>query len=260
MYRGTITTFIIMTAIATAAYLSLYQARNVFAVGATSTNYAIEFDSVNSGGTDFSTSTNYELSDTVGEIATGKSTSTNYQIYAGYRQMDSVQIALTAAADVTMSPDIGGVSGGTSNGSTSFTVTTDSHAGYEVQIKASSSPALQRDGGGGSFNDYTPGGDPDFAFSVAENTSEFAFTPEGTDIADEYKDNGSNTCNTGSTDTADACWDGLSTSNQTIVQRTSANQPNGTLTTLKFRAKSGSNHIQIDGTYTATTTITALPL
>jgi hypothetical protein len=51
-----------------------------------STNYGIEFDSINSGGDDISSSTNYRVQDTVGEQATGFSTSTNYQLQAGYRQ------------------------------------------------------------------------------------------------------------------------------------------------------------------------------
>ncbi|MDD4995141.1 MAG: hypothetical protein PHW53_01580 [Patescibacteria group bacterium] len=51
-----------------------------------STNYIINWDSLNIGGTDFSSSTNYFMSDTLGEMSTGRSSSTNYWIYAGYRQ------------------------------------------------------------------------------------------------------------------------------------------------------------------------------
>lgn len=51
-----------------------------------STNYKILWDSVNSGGEDTSSSTNYQLRDTIGEQATGISSSTNYEIRAGYRQ------------------------------------------------------------------------------------------------------------------------------------------------------------------------------
>jgi hypothetical protein len=158
-----------------------------------------------------------------------------------------------------MSPAIGGVTGGTSNGSTNFTVTTDNPAGYSVTIQASSSPALQSLSD--NFADYTAtAASPDFTFSVPSTASRFAFTVEGTDIANSFKDNGSNTCNTSSTDTADACWAGLSTGLQTIVNRTSANHPTGTVTTIKFRAQSGSAHVQTAGTYVATTTITALSL
>ncbi|MDD2786403.1 MAG: hypothetical protein PHS79_05990 [Patescibacteria group bacterium] len=52
----------------------------------TSTNFEIRSDSINSGGNDTSTSTNFSLVDTIGEQATGYSTSTNYTLSAGYRQ------------------------------------------------------------------------------------------------------------------------------------------------------------------------------
>lgn len=55
-----------------------------------STNFFINWDSINIGGNDFSSSTNYYLHDTLGEIATGRSSSTNWWIYAGYRQPDEV--------------------------------------------------------------------------------------------------------------------------------------------------------------------------
>jgi len=57
----------------------------------TSTNYQIPFDSINSGGTDFTSSTNYNLNDTLGEQAVGMGTSTNFQLNSGYRQADEVQ-------------------------------------------------------------------------------------------------------------------------------------------------------------------------
>ena len=50
-----------------------------------SASYSIDWDSINSGGDDYSSSTNYYLSDTVGDQATGISSSTNYAISAGYR-------------------------------------------------------------------------------------------------------------------------------------------------------------------------------
>lgn len=55
----------------------------------TSTNFSIKWDSVNSGGNDVSTSTNYLVRDTLGEQAVGLSSSTNYALRAGYRQGDT---------------------------------------------------------------------------------------------------------------------------------------------------------------------------
>lgn len=54
----------------------------------TSTNFMINWSSVNSGGGDAGTSTSYLMRDTLGDQATGFSTSTNYTASAGYRAGD----------------------------------------------------------------------------------------------------------------------------------------------------------------------------
>lgn len=222
-----------------------------------STTYKLQEDSVNFGGAR-SSSPSYSAEDTAGEIATGYSGSTNYKLHAGYQQMQEVYLSMSTPADVSLSPNIGGITGGTSNGSTAVTVITDNPAGYSLSIKATSSPALVS--GANSFADYVPSGaDPDYAFSVAGNTSAFAFSPEGADIVQAYKDNGAG-CNIGGGDTADKCWDGLSMANKLVAQRTSPNYPTGTVTTIKFRAESGGAHLQMAGLYMATSTITALAL
>lgn len=51
-----------------------------------STNYYINWDSINIGGTDYSSSTNFYMLDTLGQLSSGKSTSTNFTMLAGYRQ------------------------------------------------------------------------------------------------------------------------------------------------------------------------------
>ena len=224
-----------------------------------SPNYMMQSQSLNFGG-GAASSTSYQSQSTLGEVATGISSSTNYTMSAGFQQMQAVALIVSPASNVTMSPSIGGVSGGTSNGATSFTVTTDDSAGYAAVIQASSSPAMQLTTGAYSFPDYVPaGGNPDFGFIAPAAASEFGFSPKGTDIVQRYEDNGS-ACNSGTGQTAGACWDGLSTSPITIDSRTSSNQPSGTVTTVNFRAASGSSHIQVDGTYVATTTVTITAL
>ncbi len=223
-----------------------------------STNYRIEQDSVNVGG-GFSTSTSYTLESTAGEVSTGYSSSTNYAVHAGYQQSGSAYLALTGAQNVVMSPSLGGVTGGTSNGSTTVTVTTDNGAGYQLTIAASSSPAM-RSASSVTIPDYAPAGaNPDFTFAVSSSQARFGFSPEGVDIGARFKDNGS-ACNTGSGDTSLSCWDGLSTSDAIISTRGSSNQPSGTDTTIKFRVGIGSSVIQEEGTYIATTTLTAIAL
>ncbi len=232
----------------------------VLAAVMSSTSYSIQSDSVNFGGGQ-STSASYKNESTFGEVATGDSQSASYNLHAGYQNMNEVYLAMTNASDVTMSPALGGLTGGTSNGSTVTTVTTDSSAGYELYFKASSSPAMQGNTQGDSIDNYTPvvGGIPDLNFSVPATSAEFGFSPEGTDIASKYKDNGS-VCNVGASDTADACWNAISTTNDTIVSRTSGNHPSGTATTIKFRLTIGASSPKVEDTYTATTTITAVSL
>lgn len=222
----------------------------------TSTNYQIQQDSVNFGG-GLSSSTQYTIESTAGEVATGDSQSTNYKLRAGYQQLDTNFVSLSAVPPVTMDPPIPGITGGTAHGTTTMTVTTDSPAGYELSIAASDSPAMKK--GTDSIADYAPAGDPDFVFTTAASDAHFGYSPSGVDIVDRFKDNGA-ACNIGSLDSALACWDGLSTTDEVIAESTGPNVPNGTVTTLHFRLSVGSSVVQPSGTYTATTTVTALAL
>lgn len=221
-----------------------------------STNYRIQSDSVNLGG-GLGTSTSYRLESTGGEVGTGELSSATYSLKAGYQQMQEVYIALTGASVVALSPSIPGISGGTSNGSTTVTVTTDSPSGYTLTILASQSPAMQK--GADTIADYVPVGAPDYTFTTGAADAHLGYSPSGLDIIQRFKDNGAS-CNTGSSDTLLSCWDGLSTSAVTIAQKTSANQPLGSTTTVYFRVGVGGSVVQAPGTYTATTTLTALPL
>lgn len=171
---------------------------------------------------------------------------------------------LTTATDVTMSPSLPGITGGTSNGGTQVVVFTNDEAGYSMTLKASSSAAMQGNTQGGEIPDYTPavGTVPDYSFTVGANTAEFGYTVEAsttTDLDQSFLDNGSNTCNTGSTDGTDTCWLNASTTNETVVNRSSETVDSGSTTTLKFRITINSNpspSIPAD-TYVATTTLTA---
>lgn len=222
-----------------------------------SSSYRIPSDSINIGGLQ-SGSTNYKEIDTIGELGSGDSSSTNYKLSAGFLASQSVYLSITAGADISMSPSIGGITGGSGTGSTSWTVTTDNLAGYTLSVRSGTNPALQSSPF--SFANYTPASsDPDYNWSVAAADSEFGFTPEGTDVFSRFKDNGSS-CNTGSSDTADRCWDSLTTSDKIIAQRTSGNHPSGVTTTMKVKAEVGTSHIQPNGTYTTTIEVTALPL
>jgi hypothetical protein len=229
----------------------------LFAQVMQSGSFKMQSDSINFAG-GLSSSTNFVQESTVGELATGASQSTNYRLRAGYQQMQEVYLALSGATDVVLAPSIPGVTGGTSNGSTTLTVTTDSPSGYTLTIVAAQSPAMV-----GPFSatiaDYVPLGDPDYSFSVSPTQSRFGYTPEGVDTVSRFKDNGA-LCNTGTQNSVATCWDGLTTVATTIAQRTSPNHPQGSTTTIRFRVGVGGSVSQTPGLYVATTTVTALPL
>ena len=248
-------TLLIQTSVLTLICLLLLTVS--FAQVRESPSYQLQSDSINFGG-GLSSSTNYSLESTAGEVATGDSDSATYRLRAGYQQMQEVFLSITEAADVTLLPAIGGLTGGTSNGSTSVVVLTDSPSGYELTLAAESAPAMRSDPY--TIADYVPVANPtaDFTFTTTDPQAHFGFSPSGADIVTAFRDNGA-TCGVGALDTNLACWQGLSTTDIVIAQG-AANQPSGATTTLNFRVGVGATAGVIIGTYIATTTLTAVPL
>lgn len=234
--------------------------------GMQSSNYVIERDSINFSGMEDSESANYALSDTLGEVASGESqcpAGSCTFLEGGYRHNDAVAsgdyISVSSPTDVTLSPSFGGISGGTGNGSATWKVTTNNLAGYQMDIKASTTPALKA--GSYSFLDYVPAGaTPDYDWSVAASASEFGYSVEGSHTVGTFLDDGSGVCASGSGNVADQCWLGFSTSDEAIATSASPNDPSGTDTIVKFRAEAGNQRMQQDGDYTATITVTVVEL
>jgi hypothetical protein len=222
-----------------------------------SSNYQLESDSINTGG-GLSNSASFTTESTVGEIATGRSDSATFSLLAGYQQLSEAFVSLSVAGAVVMAPDLPGLTGGFSTGSTTFTVITDSPTGYVATLAAEGNPALQSVSGATIAN-YNNGATADFTFTIPPTGAVFGFSPEGSDVAAQFLDNGT-TCGVSTTDTSNACWAGASTSAVTIVESTSPNQPVGATTTLRFQVGIASGAGVESGVYTATTTITALPL
>jgi len=222
-----------------------------------STNYKIERDSLNVGG-GLGESTNYKIQDTAGEVGTGISNSSNYQVRAGYQQsLEPSYISISSPSDINMN-SINGLIGGYSTSSAQWTVTTNNNSGYSLSIKSSTNPSLKSSLD--SFDDYTKNtSNPDYDFSISSDKAEFGFSPSGSHILTKFKDNGS-VCNVNDVDTAFKCWDGLTTSDSNVAQSNSSNDPSGTITTIYFRAESGSDRILTAGDYSATITMTALAL
>jgi hypothetical protein len=252
--------YALFAVISTAYGLSALITGTAYAANMNSSNYSIADDSVNFGGTENSTSTSYSLSDTMGEVATGISSSTNYVLGAGYRHLQSSYISISSSPDMAL-PDITGMGGEDSLGASSWRVITDNVAGYQIMIRADTSPALKDASTGAFFSDYVPmaGANPDYFFGVPADKSYFGFSVEGQDILGRFRDNGS-VCNAGSFDTQDRCWDGFSVSDKTIAERSSSNHPLGTITTVKYKVGIGTNKIQESGAYSTNITVTAVTL
>ena len=222
-----------------------------------SSNFQLQSDSINVGG-GLSSSTNFVQESTVGEIATGRSTSTNFSLQAGYQQLQEVFLSLSGGGDVIMDQALLGITGGTSNGSTTFTVVTDSPSGYELTIQAENNPAMQR-ADGASIANYPATITPDFTFVAGDGESYFGFSVEGVDTVSNFLDNGS-ACNVGLSNSPDTCWHGLGLGGVPMSRSASPNHPNGATTTVKFRVGIGNNGGVESGVYIATTTVTAMPL
>lgn len=245
---------IILTLIVISSF-GFYQ--NILAEVMQSPTYKIQQDSVNFGGADSSSET-YKLNDTLGEIATGDSNSATYYMHAGYWQMNESYIAISSPTDLNMS-SMGGLSGGSSEGTMSWVVTTDNTAGYNMSVVASTNPAMTS--ATDSLADYTPAGaDPDYNFTNASNSSSFGFSSEGTEASPRFKNNIGGVCNLGTLETAGKCWDGFSTTPKVVAGSTSSNHPDGATVSLRLRAESGADHIQTSGAYSVIITATAVSL
>ena len=228
-----------------------------FAQVRSSSNYQLQSDSINIGG-GLSSSTSYVQESTAGEIATGQSDSASYSLRAGYQQLQEVYLSLSAPADVVMSGDLGGLTGGTSNGSTTVTVITDSPSGYKLTLESENDPAMQN--GPNSIPDYVPLGIyPDFTFATPAASANFGYNVSSVDAVQDFLSL-TGVCGSGSDAIALTCWDGASTTPVTISQSTGSNQPTGATTTVNFRVGISSGAGVAAGEYVATTTLTALPL
>lgn len=222
-----------------------------------SANFIINADTISFGG-GFSSSTNYIMEDTIGDVVFGELTSASFISSGGYIPMITGGNTVSASypSSVSLSPAIRNTAGGRGNGQFDISVTTDVSAGYSLFIRSTTDPALASSND--SFANYSPSvsGTPDLNWSVGASDARFGFTPEGTNIANKYKDNGSS-CNTGSGNTSDTCWDSITTTNKLIAGSTSPNSPTGVSTGVKLRSEAGSARNIRAGSYQATLVITA---
>lgn len=193
------------------------------------------------------------------EPTVGRAISTNIK----QTQVVTAEISFLATSSITMLPQIAGITGGNSSGSSTVRVLTNNATGYNMTMLFSSTTAMGRNGGGGSIRNYNPStvNVPDFTFAN-EVFGQFAYTIRASTTADmdqSFKDTGA-ACNSGSGDVATKCWLNPSTTAKTIINRTTATQSSGATTTIGFRVNIPSNPVPAiqQGTYVATATLTAV--
>jgi len=182
------------------------------------------------------------------------------------KQTVTAEISFVATpAEVTMSPTLAGTTGGTADGATQFRIVSGNTAGFTLTLNTDTSTGMDGDDTIGVIPPLTPTvvNIPDYAFTSAPaNTAEFGYSVNASttgQISQLFRNNGSNTCNTGSTETDDNCWLNASSSAVTILSTSSATESSGATTSIKYRVIISANPVPIipNDIYTATTTLTA---
>lgn len=224
-----------------------------------SSNYQVQYDSVNVGGAQ-SSSSNFGSEDSLGESATGVSSSSNFGIEAGFQRLGHTVVYLSDAGNVSMSPNLG-LSENTSVGSVTWNVITDSSTGYQLLVKTSSNPAMIDTGNpSNTFDDYsenTPG-TPE-TWSVDSNTIQFGFSAVGVDVLNDYDSDSETSCeSSGGLGGSSLKYEGLSLTNVNIAQGSGSTGALGSDTTICFAAEQdgvfaapGNYQAQITGTVIA---------
>lgn len=180
-------------------------------------------------------------------------------------QSVTAEISITSPANVTMSPSLGGITGGNSDGYAQWTVTTSANDGFTATLTASGTPSQNYVMLGNSYGDYIDNyteaayNVPDYTWSVT-SAAEFGYTATtstAADVAQAFKTTspGSGPCNAGSNAAADTCWIAASTTARQVMNR-STSATSGTSLGIHFKVTLN-NHNVVEDTYVATTTITA---
>jgi len=191
-------------------------------------------------------------------------------------QAESVDITITQTitgetsfsinpGNVTMDDTIASISGGTTNGTSTFEVQTNNASGYNVTITFDQDAAMQLDGGSADIPDYTvAAAETDFAFSTVGTGGRFGYsvvTPVVADLDLTFQHDGSNNCGSagsGGSATYGACWNEPATNAEVILDSSAATVGDGTSGSVLFRVYVPPNPTPAipAGNYTATATLT----
>lgn len=234
------------------AILSLALPSVVCAMG--STNYKIDSDVIGTFGAP-SSSTNYTLNDTGGEVGTGDLSSASYLLHSGFWTPDTpVTIAISAPADVAMGSITGTGQSSLATNSAVWNIETNNPGGYSLSWQASA--AGMTNGNSDTIAAYTPAvTDTPEIWSVAGSASEWGAHLGSTSTT-------VNTTTWGAADTyADGKWLNVqNTAAFIIANRNSATGLGGDDERVWFGAEIGASKLQPTGAYTVNVTMTAVTL
>lgn len=172
----------------------------------------------------------------------------------------------TPANDVTMSPALASVTGGTSTGVSQVVVTTNSATGYTMEIRfatGTNDAAVMEDGSGNVIPNYPATSTPEHDFSAPANSAAFGYAVKAsstTDVVQLFRDNGAGVCNSGTDNTDFVCFLAPTTTDRQIINRNTAPPSSGATTSIQFQVVVSPNPSPLipTGFYTATATLTAL--
>lgn len=168
-------------------------------------------------------------------------------------------ITISDGDDVTMLPTMGILSN-SAIGETTWTVKTNNVAGYNLNVKASTEPAMAHTTTTDTFADYseTVLGTPE-TWSVGSGDYEFGFSAYGDDVADGTWGAGVD-CGTHTTiSTNNLNYLGFKTTDKTIATRSSVTPNVGVETNICFAAEQKDVYAP-SGSYQAIITATAVTL
>lgn len=167
---------------------------NVFAMS--STNYWIPWDTVNSGGSDIGSSTNFSIHDSIGGAVVGTSTSANFSLAQGYRVPEAVNtlsyfVRSANTGPTTYSAFTDGVGGSVTVGSAAgfsvgdlIAVVEDRGFGQLVAVGIVTQVAgtvltVDRFEGDGVGMSAVPAGGDDFVYRLSANSFSFGSVAPG---------------------------------------------------------------------------------
>jgi hypothetical protein len=190
-------------------------------------------------------------------IAKGAEQTSSFQVS---QEITSELAFVTAPNNVTMISSIPGVTGGISNGTSTFSIKTNNQSGYTVRIQFENATSALRFA---TSTDAIPNiGTVNHDFTLASNTAAFGLTMSGPNVAQLFKSSGGDCNQEGGTATGENCWTLPDTSSTTLLIVDSNDQTanTGEVHNIHFRVKVMPDPTPVlrVGIYTATATLTAI--